>query len=460
VDINAPGPAHDGTSWAAAFTDLQQALSAAAANDRILVADGTYKPTSGTDRTISFELKNGVGLYGGYAGHGAVDPDVRDPVLYPSILSGDIGVAGDKSDNSYHVLSSTGLTSRAVVDGFTITGGNADGTFPYNCGGGMYNSSSSPTLINCTFTGNSATGTYGGGGGMYNSSSSPTLTNCTFSGNSASDGGGMYDHWYSSPTVTNCTFHGNSADYDGGGMYSEYSCSPTLSNCIVWGNVTPSGSQIHDDPGSMSAITNSDVEGGYTGTGNLNADPLFVRSPSPGADGVWGTADDDYGDLRLQPNSPCIDAGNNAALPADTLDLDRDGDTAEPIPFDLAGGPRRWDFPAVPDTGNGTAPVVDLGAYEATGLIVQGTSAADHLYLRLDPGGATVQMWLNADPSGRPRTSRRWTRPAPSASPAAGPTTRSPSTPPTAIPCPPPASSSMALAPAGSVCSARAAPTT
>jgi hypothetical protein len=102
-----------------------------------------------------------------------------------------------------------------------------------------------------------------------------------------------------------------------------------------------------------------------TGTsGNISADPKLVRLPSPGPDGVWDTADDDYGDLRLLPGSPCIDAGRNADVPADTADLDGDGDTTEPLPFDLAGKVRFAENPATPDTGGGTPPIVDMGAYE------------------------------------------------------------------------------------------------
>src|SRR5690606_22079334 len=80
--------------------------------------------------------------------------------------------------------------------------------------------------------------------------------------------------------------------------------------------------------------------------------PRFVRAPSPGADGVWGTADDDYGDLRLRAGSPALDAGLTEFLPPDVWDLDGDGDTEEPLPLDAAGGRRVW------------GPEVDLGAYE------------------------------------------------------------------------------------------------
>ncbi len=287
----------------------------------------------------------------------------------------------------------TGTTATALLDGFTITAGNANNVRgrATDSGGGMYNSSSSPTLGNCTFSGNSGmdgggisnvsssspaltnctfrgnwTGSSGGGmdnvyssptltncvfsgnsayncgGGMSNTSSSPTLGNCTFSGNSARDGGGMLNFSYSSPVLTNCTFSANLAGGAGGGMHNDLSF-PTLTNCIVWG---AGGSPIYDDS-SAPVITYSDIQGGYAGTGNIDTDPLFVHNSSPGADGIWGTVDDDYGDLRLQARSPCIDAGGNAAVPAN-------------ISTDLAGNPRFVDVPGLHDPGA----IVDIGAYE------------------------------------------------------------------------------------------------
>ncbi len=404
VDVSSPDSGRDGMSWGSAFADLQLALGAAVSGDTIRVAAGTYKPTAGTSRTICFQLKTGVGIYGGYAGYGAADPDARDVATNASILSGDIGVAGDKSDNSYHVVVGSATDGTAVLDGCTITAGYAnDGTGKDGdySGGGMYVSSGSPTLTNCSFRTNTADQ----GGGMYSSSGSPTLTGCTFIGNSARSGGGM-QVYSGSPTLTgctfignaavdvmsggggisiggpatltNCSFSGNTADYWGGGisLYGDamlVNCAISgntagygggvcglhgiISNCIVWGN--------SDEDGAMEALWRqgggqgtdkrtvawSDIQGGRAGTGNINADPKFVRNPSPGADDVWGTSDDDYGDLRLRDDSPCIDAGNNAAVPGG-------------VTTDLAGENRFYDTP-VSDTGSGTAPIVDMGAYEA-----------------------------------------------------------------------------------------------
>jgi hypothetical protein len=358
VNINATG-ANNGSSWTDAYTSLQSALSAAVSGNEIWVAAGTYKPTTDADRTISFVMKAGVAIYSGFTGT-ETSQDQRNWVTNQTILSGDIGIQGDNSDNSYHVV--VGVTD-ATLDGFKITGGNAnraDGLYNYgggmfnfyfgsptitNCtfsgnsanyGGGMSNYVGSPTITNCTFSGNSApAGEYPGcGGGMYNNSSIPTITNCTFSGNSANYGGGMFNYYGGSPTITNCTFSGNSADY-GGGMDNGNVSNPTINNCILWGNTAPYGPQIYNFDNSNPNITYSDVQGGWPGTGNINRVPLFI-GPS---------------NLRLQPNSPCIDAGDNSAVPTG-------------VTTDLAGNPRFIDDPYTVDTGAGTPPIVDMGAFE------------------------------------------------------------------------------------------------
>ena len=161
---------------------------------------------------------------------------------------------------AYHVVQCiSGEGAGTVLEGFTITGGNAYGLFPDRCGGGMYNEGSSPTVTNCTFSGNSA----GDGGGMYNyDNSSPTVTNCTFSGNSAGDGGGMYNYDNSSPTVTGCTFTGNTVTSNGGGM-SNIQSSPTVTGCTFSGNTTDYG-----DGGGMFNSQSSPAVTNCTFTGN------------------------------------------------------------------------------------------------------------------------------------------------------------------------------------------------
>jgi hypothetical protein len=368
---------NSGVSWLDAYTSLQDALSATgscADNVEIWVAKGTYTPAA-SDRTISFVMKNKVAIYGGFTGTETLLSQ-RNWTTNATILSGDL--LGDdagfnnNSENSYHVLNNSSLNNTAILDGFTIKGGNANGEGNWRLGGGMYNTNSSPTITNCSFSSNNAN-SYGGmynynfssptltncsfsgntatyyGGGLYNySNSSPILTNCSFTGNtSTSGGGGMVNDYNSSPTLTNCSFSDNTVTSGGGGGMLNYSnssptltncsfsgntatygsgmlnidlSSPTLTNCIIWGN----SSGVDNYDGSSPSISYSLVQGVSSGTGNINGttDPLFVDAAN--------------GNLRLQACSPAINAGSDAANSTSS---------------DLAGNTRKV----------GT---IDMGAYE------------------------------------------------------------------------------------------------
>jgi len=228
VDVdNTAGP-WDGKSWATAFRTIQEGLDAAERTGaEVWVAEGTYYPTPTTDRTVSFQLKPGVTLYGGFKGN-ELARDQRDWLKNVTILSGDIGRQGDNSHSSYHVVKGAPY---AAINGFTITGGNADGDAPYDRkGGGMINyDNASVTVMNCIFTGNSADE----GGAIYNwNLSSPTLVNCTFSGNTArKNGGAIVNRNGCSPAVNNCTFTKNYAKLRGGAMFMDYGSNPILNNC-------------------------------------------------------------------------------------------------------------------------------------------------------------------------------------------------------------------------------------
>jgi len=345
VDCGATGN-NDGTSWADAFTSLQDGLDRAVRGDRIWVAAGTYKPTYDYgldigDRGRHFRMKNEVGIYGGFPATGDPGWLDRDPNTFETILSGDIGTVSDNSDNCYHVFyhpEGTNLDPNAVLDGFTITGGKADDLGDHYKGGGMYNYGGSPTLSHCIFIGNSAIS----GGGMFNVNSHPTVSNSTFSGNSAEYGGGMING-RSSPTVTNCTFSRNEA-YDGGGIFIDLDSNLTVTNCTFSGNQANQGNSlacdstdqqfpstvlitncvlwdgndgIWNNDGSTITINYSDVQGGFTGTGNIDADPLFVDDD--GVDNIFGTEDDN---LHLKSYSPCINKGKPLGFYSGQTDMD------------------------------------------------------------------------------------------------------------------------------------------
>src|SRR5512143_2480360 len=131
--------ANNGTSWTDAYQSLQTALSHATSGKQIWVAKGTYKPSAGSQRAKSFALKDGVAIFGGFSG---VETKLkqRRPSANRTILSGNIGIVGKRGDNSYHVVVAMAVSSSAVLDGFWISDGNANGgpsLCTDDCGGGM-----------------------------------------------------------------------------------------------------------------------------------------------------------------------------------------------------------------------------------------------------------------------------------------------------------------------------------
>jgi predicted outer membrane repeat protein len=222
------------------------------------------------------------------------------------------------------------------------------------CGGAVNNRyADRPEFVNCAFYGNSATEA---GAGIFLWCSG-AVVNCIFAGNAAgTDGGGLF-YRAGSSVVQNCTFSGNVAGGEGGGIY--VAGQPRIANTILWGN-TPENVGGY---GADAVIEYCDVGGGWPGTGNIDANPVFVDPDGPDNDPNT-LADNDY---RLSTGSPCVDAGCNWAVPRDTADLDGDGDTDEITPLDLDGEGRFFDDPNTPDTGCGWPPIVDMGAYEFGG---------------------------------------------------------------------------------------------
>ncbi|MCL2131560.1 MAG: hypothetical protein FWH36_03760, partial [Lentimicrobiaceae bacterium] len=283
-----------GVSWADASNDLQLMINNSVTGDTIWTAAGTYLPIRPADnlgvvdsnnRDNAFVLKADVLIFGGFAGN-ETSISQRDWNTNLTILSGDIGVPNDSTDNCYHVVISAGPVGIACLDGFTVTKGNADvfSTITVNSnpissifGGGMFNSTSSPTLTNLTISGNIAAAQ---GGGMQNSySASPTLTNVTISGNKSGNYGGGMDNDYSSPTLINVVISGNNAQ-QGGGIYNYATSSPVLTNVIISGNNASNGGGIYNISSASPVLTNVIISGNNATTGEGGGMCNNIASPT------------------------------------------------------------------------------------------------------------------------------------------------------------------------------------
>ncbi len=239
----------------------------------------------------------------------------------------------------------------------------------FSSGGAMTNEASDPTLVNAYFRRNEAAD----GGAVDNVDSTATLINALFDLNEAYSDGGAMRNTRSDPVLINVTLSGNRANRGGG--LANLNSRPVLTNVILWGNHAPTGTVMLNDVATPTLATSLiedgwdgsgvvNLNGGYVidGGGNLDADPQFVRDPDRRKNG----------DLRLRTTSPAIDAGDNRALPAeiDLIPWDPPGHFSKlTLTLDLALNPRFTDISGVPDTGLGTPPIVDIGAYELQNML-------------------------------------------------------------------------------------------
>lgn len=212
-------------------------------------------------------------------------------------------------------------------------------------------------VVNCAFLGNSA-GNHGGALYISGEDTNPDFVNCLFSGNSVlGHGGAVTIADDAGATFTNCTFSGNSAPGEGAAVSTHSSA--MLTNCIVWGN-SPVENQIQVDTGGSVTISYSDIQEGWSGTENIDADPLFCDAD--GVDNTVGTLDDN---LRLQDGSPCLEIGSDSAVPNDIADIDDDSNVSEDLPWDRDNEKPVTQWGRFFDVVNGpNASNVDMGTYE------------------------------------------------------------------------------------------------
>ncbi|MBB4120091.1 hypothetical protein GGR32_002403, partial [Mesonia hippocampi] len=457
VNKNVNGGNGSGDSWANAIPELADALKWARTqhyvknnwlqNDslQIYVAKGTYKPlynaadvyyTNNANRENAFVMLKNIQLYGGFdPANGITDlTHARDFTTTGSTLSGDFNnddvVTGsgttlnitNNTENAYHVLISAGDLGNALIDGFNITGGNANtidyihasvngkeiyqpygagiynsysslnfininiaGNSAHKYGGGIFNYKSSPSLTNVTISNNVVTNK---GGGMHNDESFPNLTNVRIIGNKSYHGGGMFNY-KSSPNLTNVVVTRNKATGKGGGMYAENYSSPLLTNVTLIGNIADNhGDGIFVSTYSLPTINNTIVWGGIVGSSGYAVNHSIVEGDSATINGnidATGLSETDIftdpanGDYSLKEESIAINAGNNSLYSNTGRDISND--------TDLAGNPRLSDG------------IIDIGAFEDQAISTT-PDANNILYVNknVTGGNGSGDSWANAIP--------------------------------------------------------------
>jgi Secretion system C-terminal sorting domain len=269
VKANAAG-LNNGTSWANAYTDLQSALYNTSL-DSVFVAAGTYKPTNyptscsscTSTREYAFIPHTNSKIFGGFAGTEKWLSQRPAIGIQPSILSGDIGIVGTNTDNTYHVVLVM-QTQNVLIDGFTIEKGYTNACTNMNVANGetinnsvgaglLATNADGLTIQKCTIQNNiinttcNGIGTSNGyylrsGAGIYlKNLGNTTINDCNILNNTAeSIGGGVYvEAWDFYCKVTNSTFKGNSAGVTGGGLMSRSNM--TFNNNIFDANTAPEG---------------------------------------------------------------------------------------------------------------------------------------------------------------------------------------------------------------------------
>ena len=376
-----------GTTWADAAPDLQCALLEAVAGSEVWVGPGVYRPTYGPDRSATFAIANGVGVYGGFVGTESRREQRQAGTARP-VFSGDIeandrvnssgvitdlgGIAGG---NALHVITLNGAQAATVLEGAIVTGGQANGAPESGCtaacGGGIYVSGGAPQLRSLSLVSNYATAR---GGGLYAAQSNLTALSLALQGNQAADGGGAFLQ-DGQAQIVNTLLAGNYAAGSGGGLYAANNAvhmvnvtaaanraggraggllletGASIINALIGGNSAASDAQIGGNAVTVQySLVQDGCSGGVSCTGSVQTgDPRLVSAPGP------ASAPTSLGDFHAQPTSPALDTGSNDAAFNPSLP---EGATISAISADLGGSARIVAARVTPAQ-------VDLGAYEA-----------------------------------------------------------------------------------------------
>lgn len=311
---------NDGSSWTDAYTDLQSALEHKESCDEIWVARGVYKPSKDENGLIpvdsrekTFVLQRKLAIYGGFEGD---EDELSDRMITinQTTLSGDIGTNAS-SDNCYHILynGEDVLDQETIIDGFTITGGNANGnSHPNNKGGALYlsNSYSQPVIRNCTFIGNNGNS---GGAIFIAAGSEPVIELSRFMSNTATnDGGALYNSAQSAASVLSCTFSANTAGINGGAVYNNSDAITEIKNSEFVNNAAAtSGGAIFNYQRADIIVQNSIFDNNAAEQGgalyNESADPVIQNTLFKGNNaGMYGGGMYNYSTYTSAPSEPVI----------------------------------------------------------------------------------------------------------------------------------------------------------